>query len=205
MIDLGLPEENSLADATEAVIQVLRATTASLVVAHEEFARAEQVAHGFGLKSVFITDWFGNPEWPNMLCLKVCVRKWLFYRPARIPRHPASYLKNGIYFSGPVFRELRPVSARSECRSQLALPDVAAAILVLPGGAGFHSEQRAPVAGLILGAFRSLQRDPKRLLWVQGEPDHSFLRKKVGNWDEVVIMQPHADLTTTILAMTISC
>jgi hypothetical protein len=89
---------------------------------------------------------------------------------------------------------------RDEGRARLGIPASATVILVVPGGADFHSEEKAPVADLILKAYNSLEQEEKRLVWVVGDPDHGMVAEKTNGRRDVVVLRAHLDFTPTMLA-----
>jgi hypothetical protein len=82
----------------------------------------------------------------------------------------------------------------------MGTPNGATVITVVPGGAEFHSENKAPLADLVLQAFDRLDLPQRRLVWVAGDPDHSKLAQKVNGRPDVLVLRPHWDFTPTLVA-----
>jgi len=197
VIDLDLAEDPLLFDSVTRVVSLLRNEKPALVVSHEEFSTVP-VARGFGLPTVFLTDWFGPPEWPIMQALKYADEIVLLDEPGY--QSEPEYLREKVHYAGLVFRPLFPLESRIHCRRRRSLPRDTTVILVVPGGAGFHSEAAAPIFDLLVQAFLALPLRNKRLLWVVGEPDFNFLTEKTQGEDDISILAPHSDLTTTMMA-----
>jgi hypothetical protein len=63
-----------------------------------------------------------------------------------------------------------------------------------------HSEERAPLFDLVLGAYDLLDVGDKRLLWVSGDSDYSSLVEKSRDRPDLTILKPHCNFTPTIMA-----
>jgi len=198
VIDLGLAEDAPLWDATVAIIRLLQSRRDRLIVSHEEFA-VPPIAAAFGLRSVFITDWFSPADSLQMRSLKYA-SKIIFLDDAGYYEEPA-HLSGRVYYVGTVLRPLVVTrQARELTRQRLGIPSAATVILVVPGGSGFHKEDRAPVFDLVAGAYDLLDVPEKRLLWVVGSPDYETLVSKRGDRRDIMILKPHFDFTPTLNA-----
>lgn len=198
VIDLGLPEDNGIWATVVPLVQVFQELHPALVISHEEFV-AIPVAKAFGLPTVFLTDWFLSPDHPFMQALGYA-DEIVFMDDAGYYDEPP-YLTGKIHYVGTVYRKLRAEKAdRERHRALLGIPPKALVILVAPGGAEFHSELRAPLFDLVLRAFEELPVADKRLVWVTGQPDYDALRTRSQVHDSVMIMEPHQEFTSTLLA-----
>ncbi len=198
VIDVELPEDNPLWDTVLRAMAIFSETRPTLVVSHEELS-VLPIAKGFGLPTVFLTDWFVNEDWISMQALKHADEVIFLDEPGFFDE--PSYLRGGVYYSGLVFRDISsPTGDRGCCRSSLDLPQRSIVILVLPGGAEIHSEAKAPLFDVILDAFTSLEGTDNRLLWVTGSPDYERLRDRSRQRQDVQVMRPHHTLTCTMIA-----
>ena len=198
VIDLDLPEDNPLWDTVLHVVPLLQERRPALVVSHEEFC-VLPLSKAFGLPSVFITDWFAGPDSMQMQALKYADQV-IFLDDAGIYDEPP-YLAGKVLYAGYVLRPLESGETdKAHSRCELKLPADSTVILVSPGGAGMHSEARAPIFDLVLGAYDSLNVGNKRLLWVVGDPDYSSLVEKSRDRDDLIILKPHYNFTPTIMA-----
>jgi UDP-N-acetylglucosamine:LPS N-acetylglucosamine transferase len=198
LIDLQLPEDNPLWDTAVRVNNVLRHRQPSLVVSHEEFV-VVPLAKSLDLPVIFLTDWLGAEEWLNMQALRYA-DEVIFLDDAGYYDEP-SYLKGRITYTGFVFRDLNETSVnRDEARAALKLPENAKVILVLPGGASFHSEARAPICDLLFGAIDLLALPQRFIIWVADGADYELLQRRSAERDDLAVMKPHRDLTRTIIA-----
>lgn len=200
--DLNLPEDNPTWETIVRVGQLLRVLHEQapdmLVVSHEEFC-ALPVAKQFGLRTVFLTDWFLPAETEPMKCLQYA-DEIVFMDEPGIYDEP-QYLSGKVSYVGPVLRDLQPrAQDRAERRAAWGVANDAAVILVSPGGAGMHSEARAPICDLVLAAFELLDFPEKRLVWVAGQPDYEIVSQKFASRPDALLLKPHYDFTPTVLA-----
>lgn len=80
------------------------------------------------------------------------------------------------------------------------IPADAKVVLVSPGGSDIHSEARAPILDLLLGAFDLLDSTPKYLVWVASGADHSLIAHKCADRLDIILTQPHYDFGPPIAA-----
>ena len=112
-----------------------------------------------------------------------------------------SYLRGKVHYTGTVFRDLKlDRSDRMQGRTRLGVPVDSTVILVAPGGSEFHSEAQALLFDLVLDAYERLDRATKRLVWTVGQPDHDLLRARTKERSDVLVVPPHQDFTSTLLA-----
>lgn len=198
VVDLGLPEDNPLWDTLLRIAPVLQEHRPALVVSHEEFS-VPPLSKAFGLPNVFLTDWFANSDSIQMQALKHADRVVFLDDPGVYDEPP--YLSGRVLYAGYVLRPLDSTgSDKAQSRTALHLPGDSTVILVAPGGAAMHSEARAPIFDLVLGAYDLLDAGNKRLLWVTGDPDYNSLIEKSRDRHDLMILKPHYNFTSTIMA-----
>jgi|EndMetStandDraft_5_1072996.scaffolds.fasta_scaffold03468_2 UDP-N-acetylglucosamine:LPS N-acetylglucosamine transferase len=198
VIDLGLPETNPLWDTVSRVIALLREHSADLILSHEEFA-AVPVAKAFGIPAVFLTDWFLDSD--HLLMKSLAVADEVLFMDAPGYFDEPEYLAGKVRYVGNIFRHLERSDAQGEAkRVSLGIPRTATVISVLPGGATMHSEASAPVFDLVVDAFRNASLPDKRLMWVADRRDHEDLGKRAGLGRALILLEPHLDIASTIVA-----
>lgn len=198
VVDLELPEDNPLWDNVLAAMRVLRERAWNLVVSHEEFT-AVPLARSLDIPCLFLTDWFAHPDSIQMQSLRYAEEILFLDEPGYYDE--PGYLSGKVRYVGPVLRPLRPEeTGRERARAKLGIPDSATVITVVPGGAAFHSEDKAPLAGLILETFDRLDFPEKRLVWVVGDPDHGRLAGMTNGRADILLLKPHWDFTPTLVA-----
>ena len=198
VIDLELPEDNLLWETLVRMVPLFKEQRPTLVVSHEEVA-AIPLAKAFDLPAVFLTDWFLNGDHPFMQALSYADEIVFADSPGYYAEPP--YLKGKISYVGTVFRRMEATpSDRLRRRGELGIPEDAVVITVVPGGADFHSEARAPIFDLVSAAFGRLPYSNKRLVWIVAGRDHSILCSKAMDHDNILVIQPHSGFTATLLA-----
>jgi UDP-N-acetylglucosamine:LPS N-acetylglucosamine transferase len=172
LIDLGLPEEGSLTQMSVLAGKLIGWLQPDLVISHEEFA-VMPAAKIFDKKTVFVVDWFVEPDRLIMQMLSYA-DEILFLDDPGTYEEP-SFLNGKIHYVGPLVRQFAySRQDRARARQELELPRDAFVIGVFPGS---WTEERVPVLETVLAAFHSLPDNPKRLLWVAGE-DEALIRRR---------------------------
>ncbi len=198
VIDLKLAEDNPIWDTLLRITPLLQERRPAFVISHEEFC-VPPLSKAFGLPNVFLTDWFANSDSIQMQALKYADRVVFLDEPGIYDEPP--YLSGGVLYAGYVLRPLHSTgSDKAQSRTALQLPEHSTVILVSPGGAAMHSEARAPIFDLVLGAYDLLDVGDKRLLWVAGDPDYSSLVEMSRDRHDLIILKPHYNFTPTIMA-----
>ncbi len=165
VVDLRLPEVNSLLDVIVLSTKVIAWLKPDLVVAHEEFG-ALPAAKVFDLPAIFITDWFADQDRIIMSALRFA-DQILFIDRKPVTPEPVQ-AKGKVTYVGPILRRFEYSRAdRGRARRELGLDEDATVVCVLPSG--YATEARAPIANLVLEAFDQLDAESKRLLWLAGE------------------------------------
>lgn len=182
VIDLEMPDPSPLWETVVRAGQVIAETKPSLVISHEEFS-AVPVAKIFGLPVVFLTDWFADPEDLRMQAL-LYADEIIFIEEEGIFDEPP-YVEGRVYYAGPVLRRFEYGRGdRERARGELGLPQDAVVILVAPGGRA--TEEREPIAGLVMSAFDALKCPEKRLVWLAGT-DCDALREQFWRRRDVLV------------------
>ncbi len=198
VIDLELSEEHALWDSVARTLRVLERLRPRLVVSHEEFW-VIPLAKALGVRSVFLTDWFIGAETLQMQALTYADA--ILFADERGYHDEPRYLKGKITYVGTIFRCFHLDQAdRDRRRRELDIQPHSRVVLVVPGGAEFHSEARAPLFDLVLNAFDSLPIAEKCLLWITGEPDYGALVQKTRGLSNIRVLEPHDGFTSTLLA-----
>lgn len=183
LIDLGLPEENSLTDTLVLAGKLIGWLQPDLVVSHEEFA-VLPAAKIFDKPAVFLTDWFVEPERITMATLRYADEILFLDEPGIFEEPP--YVKGKVTYIGPILRRFEYTKKdRNRAREELGLPRDAMVVAVLPGS---WTEERVPSYDLVMGAFDLLDRDPKRLIWVAGA-DYEMLREKTAGREDILVIE----------------
>jgi UDP:flavonoid glycosyltransferase YjiC (YdhE family) len=184
VIDLGLPELNSLLDVIVLATKITGWLQPDLVVAHEEFG-ALPAARVYDRPAIFLTDWFVDADRITMGTLRFA-DQILFIDDEGYFEEPAQ-AKGKVTYVGPVLRRFAySLADRPRARRELELPEGAVVIAVLPGS--YATEERAPIADLVLRSFDLLDRTSKCLIWVAGS-DTEPLRAKAGSRDNVQVLE----------------
>ena len=160
--DLGMPDLNPLWETVVRAGSVIAASRPDVVVSHEEFS-VVPLARSLDIPSVFITDWFDDPEDPAMQALRYADEIVFVDEPGLFEEPP--YLEGKVYYAGAILRPFQYTrSDRERAQRELGFPSDATVILVAPGGYG--TEERAPIADIMLAAFDSLGVPGKVLVWL---------------------------------------
>jgi len=161
--DLGIGEDSPL---LETIIQCTRALgrlRPSLVVAHEEFG-ALPAGEVFRLPTLFVTDWFSDPNSLFMLALKYA-KEVIFIQERGIFTEPP-YLKDKVHYVGPVVRQFEyQKSDAPRARNELGIQTDSKVIVYLPGS---FTEAQAPLTELLVAAFDRLACNSKHLICIAG-------------------------------------
>lgn len=198
VIDLDLPEDNPLRETALRSFRLIQSQRPSLIVSHEEFC-VPPIAEALGIPSIFITDWFAHKEHVAMQGLQYADEILFMDDQGSYDEPP--YLVGKIRYIGPVFRHLTysPQDAGA-LREEWGVSRDATVVLVAPGGAGIHSESRAPLFDLVSGAFQMLPSADKHLIWIAGESDYGSLANKSRRCSNIRVIRPHGNFTATLLA-----
>jgi len=196
VIDLDLPEDPPLWDIVGRITTILRSRRPDLVVSHEEFS-VVPMAKAFGLRVVFMTDWFADANWPAMQALRHADEVIFMDEPGfwDVPH----YLLERVHYVGCVLRRLEK-SDPVQTRRNLEIRRDAMVVLVAPGGSAMHSEARAPVFDLIVRAFEMMDVGEKKLIYVAPEADYQTHIERVAGRADVLIIKPSGSFTATMVA-----
>jgi predicted glycosyltransferase len=178
VIDLELPDANSIAATTVLAGRLIGRVQADLVIAHEE-AAALPAAKIFGKPTVFITDYFGQAGLFSSEALWFADRI-LFLDRKGVFEEPRSAQGRTVYV-GPVLREFEYRKAdRSRARRELGLSPAVPVIGVFPGS---WTESAAPLAARLFAAVQGAQ-----VIWLAGS-DAEAVRRMVGDRPDVTVLE----------------
>lgn len=182
VLNLDMPDANPVWTSVTRAGALIHEMRPSLVIAHEEFA-ALPAAKIFGIPTVFITEWFSDPENLPMQALEYA-DKVLFIEDENIFPEPPC-VEGKVHYVGPVLRHFNygPLD-RERARRELGIDLQATVILVIPGG--WATEEREPIYDLVLPVFNALRAPSKLLLWMAGE-DQEEMRERVGARCDVIV------------------
>lgn len=184
VIDIGLPELNSLLDVIVIATRLVGAFDPDLVMAHEEFG-ALPAAKVFDKPGVFLTDWFVAEDRIIMGALRYA--DLILFADWEGSFEEPSQAQGRTEYVGPVFREFEYSTVdRARAREELELPQDATVVSVLPGG--YATEAKAPIADIVLEAFESLPEANKRLVWVAADEDFETLTERTRDREDVRVM-----------------
>jgi UDP-N-acetylglucosamine:LPS N-acetylglucosamine transferase len=182
VIDLEMPDDNPLWRTVIGAGELIAATQPRLVISHEEFA-ALPVARIFGVPTIFITEWFSDPEHQQMQALVYADHVICIEEPGIFDEPPC--VEGKVFYAGPVVRRFEYSRAdRGRARRELGLAQDATLILVVPGG--WATEQREPIFDLVVPAFDALKAPDKVLVWMAGE-DCEMLRERLDGHEDVIV------------------
>lgn len=183
VIDLELPDEAEFLDVLVRAAGLIEWLRPDLVVAHEEFA-ALPASCVMRCPAMFVTDWFVGEERLVMAALEYASEILFLDGPEGwdVPRQAAGK----VQFLGPLLREFDYSSVDRElARRELGLPEDGVVVSVLPGA--YATEERVPIADLVLGAFGALDYPVKHLVWVAGDDRERIVGLTEGRDDVSVL------------------
>jgi hypothetical protein len=194
VVSLDLVEDAPFLEVMVAAIRTIAAEAPDIVVSHEEFA-VLPAARGLGHAPLFIVDFFSQQ--PTARESLRYAREILFIEHRGIFGEPPE-ARGKVHYLGPVVRPLRASHADGPAaRTRLGLPAEARVIVVIPGA--WATEERAPIADLVLPAFKALPHPDKRLVWVAGR-DQEQLAQRVGGDPEVMVWKQHSPIEELMVA-----
>jgi hypothetical protein len=170
-IDLKLPDRSPINETIVLAGRLIGCLNPDLVVAHEEFP-ALPAAKIFHRPTVFLTDWFTDPDALSMGALRLADRILFLDEPGVYQE--VTWAAGKTHYLGPVLRKFQyGAGDRSRARVELGLPENALVLAVLPGS---WRETDLPILEPVLGMFDLLDREPRYLLWAAGT-DENFVRE----------------------------
>ncbi len=163
VVDLHAPDRPHLWDMVMTLTKFLANTQPDLVVAHEEVA-ALPAAAAFGIRSVYITDFFLDPS--HMLTQALRYTDEIVFLAHKGLYTEPPYLQGKIHYVGRAVRGFEYMRAdRARARQELGIPHDATVLLCQPGA---WTESQVPLRGLLGAAWDILPQSPKRLIWLAG-------------------------------------
>jgi UDP-N-acetylglucosamine:LPS N-acetylglucosamine transferase len=194
IIDIGQPEDSSIADVTVLAGRLIGWLKPDLVVSHEEFA-ALPAAKVFDRRTLFITDFFGDPDAYAMDALRFA-DEILFAGEPGVFTEPY-YLADRITYAGPIIREfVYSLEDRLKARQELELPPRAVVLSVLPGS---WTEAQCPLFELVIRAFDALEAAPKRLVWIAGS-DRDLISILTSSREDTTVKTWEPDIDRVMVA-----
>jgi UDP-N-acetylglucosamine:LPS N-acetylglucosamine transferase len=183
VIDLGLPDANGIAVTTVLAGRLIGRLQPDLVVANEEFA-ALPAARIFGIPTVMITDFFGEPGKFSAESLWFADQVLFIDRKGVFAEPPS--VAGKVRYLGPQIREFEYRRGhRTRARRELGIDPGAAVIAVFPGS---WTEAMAPIADPLLAAFDGAKLRPKHLLWLAGR-DADLIRRRVNGRNDITVIE----------------
>lgn len=186
VIDLGLPEHNTIVETVAPAGAVIREYQPRLVAAHEEFA-VPPAARILDTPSVFLTDWFSDSNHSNMRALESADEILFVDEPGAFAE--PTYLQGKVRYVGPVLRERQyGPDDRARARRELGLEggQLAVGVFVHPGR---RSETAAPICGLLLSGLDRLGVSAK-IFWLSD--DDRVLAAQLTARTDAVMLDPTA-------------
>jgi len=184
VVDLDMPDANRLCPTIVKTGQVMREMQPCTVISHEEFT-VLPVAKIFELPTIFITEWFSDPNDDMMQSLSyadqviVTEDEGVFDEPPNV--------QGRVSYVGPVLRSFSYLRAdRSRARKELGFPQHAIILLAIPGG--WATEEKEPVSDVVLRAYDALRAPAKLLVWLAGA-DYENLAQRCAGRDDIIVKE----------------
>jgi hypothetical protein len=156
-----------------------------IVISHEEYA-AVVTAHGLGVPSLFLTDFFMDPSSIAMQALQYTSEVLFLGVPGVFTEPP--HIRERIHYVGRVVKSLDDKGTmRQTVRDALKIPVGAAVVLCQPGS---WSEDQCPITDVLQRAWENLS-EPKYLIWVGGR-DYASLSQRFRQCCNVMVLK-HSD------------
>lgn len=182
LIDLDMLDANPVWTTVLRAGQLIRQMQPDLIVSHEEFA-VLPVAKIFGLPTIFITEWFSDPDRLTMQSLAYADEIIVIEEAGIFDEPPC--VEGKVFYVGPVLRSFSYTKAdRSRARSELGFDQDATIILVLPGG--WATEEREPIYDTVMSVFDALKIPQKLLVWMAGA-DYELLAAHLAKRADVIV------------------
>jgi hypothetical protein len=186
VIPLGVPEANSFLETLVRASALISGVRPKIILSHEELAILP-AARIHGISSLFITDWFPSQRYvtvaddPHSYTDQI-----VFMQDRGLFDEPPSQAGK-IDYIGPVGRPMAYTKADfARARQELGISQDAKVITVIPGA--WATEERAPLAALVVEAFDALRLTNKRLLWVAGA-DYEALQARFANNGDILVIR----------------
>lgn len=180
VIDLCMPPISPIAEISMLAGKLIGSLQPDVVVAHEEFA-AMPAAKIFDKRTIFITDWFTEPEFYSMGALKFADEILFTGREGVFEEPP--WVRGRVRYIGPVLRSFEYTRRDSRrARQELGIEEEEFVIAVLPGS---WREAECPSFDLITAAFDAHPAGRKRLIWLAGA-DAPSIREKISGRNSLV-------------------
>ena len=100
-----------------------------------------------------------------------------------------------------ILRDFRYTGAdQLRARRELGIPEEATVVAVFPGS---WSEERTPLADVLLQAFDALTGTSKRLIWIAGA-DRELIAKRTDGRDDLVLFDYYRDIDRLMVAANVA-
>lgn len=191
VVDMNLPDEGSITDATVMAGKLVGSLNPQMVVSHEEFA-ALPVAKIFDTATAAILDFFTGEEKLSMQSLRFA-DEVLFTDYRGIFQAPP-FLKGRVRYTGAVLRRFAwSRKDKLRARAELGVEPDCFLIAMLPGS---WTEAMAPAEELLLSAFDRLKKRRKRIVWIGGSAQHPSVINIEKDW-QIERLMVAADVAVT--------
>ena len=188
VIDLKLPEDNAFWETACRSLRVIQEKRPRLVISHEEFC-VPPLATACEVPSVLITDWL--PPLGSIAMQAIEYARSVIFIDEQGYSDIPDQLKTKLIFVGPLLQLTKTTWAdREQGRRELGVDEHTRLIVVLPGGAGQHAEDKAPITDILLEAFEMLPIRSKRLLWVAGQADYGTICARARTKKSITVLRP---------------
>ena len=198
VIDLGLPEDNSLVETIIQALHLISDIQPRFVISHEELA-ALPSAKAFQLPTILLTDWLPLPNSVRMECLNYADEVIFIDEPGHFDVPP--FLRSKIIYTGPVLRRFgHPLQNKAQARARFGFPEHGIVISVIPGGSLESSESKSPILAGVLAAFEKIPFKEKILAWIAHPGDNEFVKEYQRVSPTIQILEPRTDIETLMIA-----
>jgi predicted glycosyltransferase len=194
LIDLKLPETGPIAEMSVLAAKLIGWLQPDLVVSHEEFA-AIPAAKVFDKPTLFLTDWFTDPQMYSMNALKFADEILFLSVPGVFQEPP--WVSAKVKYLGALVRDFTyGPGDKLRARNELSFPGEATVIGVFPGS---WREEDTPLLETVLSAFDSLDARPKRLLWLAGA-DFDLVQSRLAPREDARVMEWSGEIDRLMVA-----
>lgn len=195
VVDIAVPEDGDFIETLLRGYAVIMTFRPDLVVAHEEFA-AITASRLAGTNSLYLAAWLPPRGSVEASCLVHAGKILVLGEPGIFPQ--LSPPTPQPRFVGPILRTFElSRSDRVSARDRLGLSNSATIIVVVQGG--WATEEKAPLADVLIPAFNSLHAREKMLVWLAGR-DKTLLSGRVGEASDVRVEEFHNPIDPWLVA-----
>jgi hypothetical protein len=194
VIDLGLPEANPFIATQLVAYDLIKRSLPDIVITHEEFA-VLPAAHMAGIPCVLLTDWFPPANHAAGESVPLADAIVFMGGPGIFPL--PSVQRTPVYV-GPVIRKMKyGPGERAKARAESGISEQAFVVSVMPGA--WATEEKAPIAHIVLPAFQQLTSTEKSLFWL-AKTDQPQLQKLAQGDPQVRVLADHPAVEQLMVA-----